>query len=271
MHNQVADGIRKLLEVGQGIEEQWMNAESRIVYPALRQGQDTERISWNRSARIFTERFRALIKEHGTQSVALVVSGQIVNEELAFAGSFFRYGMGCIRGNSCTTQCVTHLFGHAAGLLGWEHFSVPDSDLFAYDRILADLRAGKIKGLWVIATDSLRGAALPQEMAQELDGVEFLAMQGQYCSPELAAKADLVLPAAGWGEKEGTILNAESRIGRTRRMRNAPGMAMADFYIIKLLAEVWGSGELFNRWRTPEDVYRDLLILQEREGAGLPC
>ena len=42
-----------------------------------------------------------------------------------------------------------------------------------------------------------------------------------YHSTESAQIADLVLPAASWGEKEGVFINSERRIGRTRKVRNA--------------------------------------------------
>jgi predicted molibdopterin-dependent oxidoreductase YjgC len=76
-----------------------------------------------------------------------------------------------------------------------------------------------------------------------------------------------VLPAAGWGEKEGTFINSERRIGLVKRVRRAPGLALADFEIFRLVAQAWGVGELFAAWRSPEAVFR---ILQ-RLSAGQPC
>ena len=79
--------------------------------------------------------------------------------------------------------------------------------------------------------------------------------------------ADLVLPAAGWGEKEGTFINSERRIGLIHRVKQAPGQALADFFIFKLIAEAWGCADLFEAWRSPEDVFRILGRLSK----GQPC
>jgi anaerobic selenocysteine-containing dehydrogenase len=48
---------------------------------------------------------------------------------------------------------------------------------------------------------------------------------------DTAAHADLLLPAAGWGEKEGTVTNSERRISRVRAAVPAPGEARADWRI----------------------------------------
>src|SRR6185369_1147742 len=82
-----------------------------------------------------------------------------------------------------------------------------------------------------------------------------------------ARLAHLYLPAAGWGEKEGTMINSERRIGLTKKVRRAPGHALADFHIFKLIAEYWGCGEMFNRWHSPEATFQILRQLSR----GMPC
>ena len=69
---------------------------------------------------------------------------------------------------------------------------------------------------------------------------------------------DLVLPAAGAGEKEGTVINSERRIGRLKNLSRAPGEALADFWIFKLIADAWGCGEMFARWSSPNEAFEIL-------------
>jgi predicted molibdopterin-dependent oxidoreductase YjgC len=88
-----------------------------------------------------------------------------------------------------------------------------------------------------------------------------------YTTTESSRVADLVLPAAGWGEKEGTFINSERRIGVVRKVARAPGDALADFAIFRLVAEAWGCGGLFREWTTPEAVFGLLRRLSE----GRPC
>ena len=61
------------------------------------------------------------------------------------------------------------------------------------------------------------------------------------------SRRHLVLPAAGWGEKEGTFINSERRIGLLKKVARAPGQALADFNIFQLVAHYWGCGEMFTR------------------------
>jgi len=100
-----------------------------------------------------------------------------------------------------------------------------------------------------------------------LDRLDFLVVQDMYHSTETAQLADLVLPAAGWGEKEGTFINSERRIGVHKKVARAPGVALSDFAIFKLIAEAWGCGEMFRRWSSPEAVFQILKSLS----AGQPC
>jgi predicted molibdopterin-dependent oxidoreductase YjgC len=92
-------------------------------------------------------------------------------------------------------------------------------------------------------------------------------VQDMYCTTETAKRAHLVLPAAGWGEKEGCFINSERRIGYSPKVRKAPGQALADFQIIRLLAHYWGCGEMFKEWSSPEAIFRVL----QRCSEGQPC
>ena len=100
-----------------------------------------------------------------------------------------------------------------------------------------------------------------------LGRLDFLVVQDMYHSTETARLADLLLPAAGWGEKEGTFINSERRIGLIKKVRRAPGQALSDFHIFKLVAHYYGCGEMFAGWESPEAVFQIL----KRLSAGQPC
>lgn len=76
-----------------------------------------------------------------------------------------------------------------------------------------------------------------------------------------------MLPAAGWGEKEGTFINSERRFGLVKKVSRAPGEALADFHIFRLVAHYWGCGELFREWTSLEAVFQILKCCS----AGQPC
>jgi anaerobic selenocysteine-containing dehydrogenase len=77
----------------------------------------------------------------------------------------------------------------------------------------------------------------------------------------------LILPAAGWGEKDGTLINSERRIGLVKKVARASGQALADFAIFKLIAHYWGCDDLFADWQDPESVFR----VMQRLSRGGPC
>ena len=73
--------------------------------------------------------------------------------------------------------------------------------------------------------------------------------------------------AAGWGEKEGTFINSERRIGHVKKVSRAPGHALSDFNIFRLVAEYWGCADIFSEWTSPQAVFQIL----KRLSAGRPC
>jgi len=76
-----------------------------------------------------------------------------------------------------------------------------------------------------------------------------------------------VLPAAGWGEKEGTFINSERRIARCRQVASPPGQARSDLWIFGALADSYGCGAMFDDWRSPAAVFGLLRELSR----GRPC
>jgi len=88
-----------------------------------------------------------------------------------------------------------------------------------------------------------------------------------FTTVEIAQHADLLLPAAGWGEKEGTFINSERRIGLTKKVSRAPGLALSDFNIFRLIASYWGCGGMYAEWTSPEAAFQIL----KRFSAGRAC
>jgi anaerobic selenocysteine-containing dehydrogenase len=196
----------------------------------------------------------------------------IINLAL-MTGNIGRPGTGA---NSITGQCNamgSRLFANVTSLLGGHDFAdeadrakiaralhidestIPRQPSLAYDQIVDGIRDGKIKGLWIIATNSSHSWIHQREFNELLKKLDFLVVQDLYATTETAQRADLVLPAAGWGEKDGTFINSERRIGLVKKVARAPGQALSDFNILKLIAQYWGCGEMFARWASPEAVF----------------
>ena len=208
----------------------------------------------------------------------------IINVAL-LTGNIGRPGTGA---NSITGQCNamgSRLFSNTTGLLGGHDFTnaahsqkvagilgidvatIPSENSWAYNEIMEGILRGKIKGLWVICTNPSHSWINQNSARDILDRLDFLVVQDMYHTTETARQAHLVLPAAGWGEKEGTFINSERRIGVIKKVRRAPGQALADFQIFRLVADAWGCGPMFAKWTSPAAVFESMKELSR----GQPC
>jgi len=190
--------------------------------------------------------------------------------------------------NSVTGQCnamgsrlfsnTTNLFGgrdfenadhrqEVAQILRIDEARIPTQPSLAYDQILDGILSRKIRALWVIATNPAHSWINQSFLHDVVGRLDCLVVQDMYSDTETAKLADIVLPAAGWGEKEGTFINSERRFGVIKRVCHAPGDALADFHIFQLIAEAWGCADLFREWSSPEDVFQVL----KRLSRGRPC
>jgi anaerobic selenocysteine-containing dehydrogenase len=208
----------------------------------------------------------------------------IINLAL-MTGNIGRPGTGA---NSITGQCNamgSRLFSNTTNLIGGHDFtkpehrekvaralripveSIPQRNSLAYDQILDGIESGKIKGLWIIATNTAHSWIQQERARNLLSKLDFLVVQDMYATTETAQQAHLVLPAAAWGEKNGTFINSERRIGLLKKVSRAPGQALSDFKIFQLVAHYWGCAEMFRKWTSPEAVFQIL----KRVSAGQPC
>jgi len=219
------------------------------------------------------------------QSHQGVRTAQAIINLALMTGNIGKPGTGA---NSITGQCNamgSRLFSNTTGLLGGHDFAnedhrnkvaqhldipvenIPSETSWAYNRIIDGIRNGEIKALWVIATNPAHSWINQNEFHELREKLDFLVVQDMYADTETAKTADLVLPAAAWSEKDGCFINSERRIGTIRQINQAPGQALSDFRILRLLAETWGCGDLFKHWTSPQAAF-DLL---KGISKGQPC
>ncbi len=208
----------------------------------------------------------------------------IINLAL-ITGNIGRPGTGA---NSITGQCNamgSRLFSNTTNLLGGHDFTnpihrekvaqqlniptarIPYQNSWSYEKIISGIEDGKIRGLWIIGTNPAHSWIKQKRLKSLLGKLDFLVVQDMYHDTETAQHADLILPAAGWGEKDGTFINSERRISVIKKVSQAPGQALADFHIFRLIAETWGCADLFKDWSTPENVFKILTRLTKCQ----PC
>jgi anaerobic selenocysteine-containing dehydrogenase len=212
-------------------------------------------------------------------------TAQAIIDLALMTGNIGRPGTGA---NSITGQCNamgSRLFANATSLLGGRDFTkardrqtvaqrlgipaetIPSENSWAYDQIVDGIESGAIRGLWIIATNSSHSWIHQGRFNDLVKKLDFLVVQDLYHTTDTARRAHLILPAAGWGEKEGTLINSERRLGLVKKVLRAPGEALSDFAIFQLIAAAWGCGKMFREWRSPEAAFQIL----KRLSAGQPC
>jgi ferredoxin-nitrate reductase len=114
----------------------------------------------------------------------------------------------------------------------------------------------KLKAIWIINTNPL--VSMPDVNAAEkaLKNARFVVVQDVSSRADTVQFADVVLPAAAWLEKEGTMTNAERRIAYLPKVLDAPGEALPDVEIIWRFAQKMGFGSYFT-YAGASEVYQE--------------
>ncbi len=135
---------------------------------------------------------------------------------------------------------------------------IPQARGLAYPDIVEAAVAKKVRALWIIATNPLVSYPNIDVLRHAFGNLEFLVVQDGFHPTPTTEVADLVLPAAIWGEKEGVYTNSERRVSKVNRAVHPPGEARADFDIFLSLAEKLNCREsLFPGWSKPEDAFNE--------------
>jgi assimilatory nitrate reductase catalytic subunit len=137
----------------------------------------------------------------------------------------------------------------------------------AYPDIINAVVAGRIKGLWIVGTNPVVSFPNREVLEYGLDALELLVVQDGFQTPT-TDRAHVVLPAAVWGEKDGTYTNSERRVSRVRAAVPPPGEARPDFDIFLAVADRLGAKDrLYPAWTEPADAFGEW----RRISAGRLC
>jgi anaerobic selenocysteine-containing dehydrogenase len=136
---------------------------------------------------------------------------------------------------------------------------LPSKRGLAYPDIINAAVTGEIKSLWIIATNPVVSYPNQAHLRAAFANLDFLVVQDGYHPNPTSELADLVLPAAIWGEKEGVYTNSERRVGKANTIVTPPGEAKPDFDIFLDIAGKLGCREeLFPGWTTPVDAFNEI-------------
>ena len=120
------------------------------------------------------------------------------------------------------------------------------------------MERGEIKVVWVAATNPVASLPNTERVRAAFEQVDTLIVQDAYHPTETSQIADILLPAAQWSERGGTMTNSERRICLLEQVSQPPGEALPDWQIICRIADALGYGgdfsydgieEIFNEYR----------------------
>src|SRR5258708_2433062 len=130
------------------------------------------------------------------------------------------------------------------------------------------IERGEIKALWVIATNPAVSLPRAGAMRAALERLElFVASENVSSNDTVDAGAQILLPAAAWGEKDGVVTNSERRISRQRPFLPPPGQAQPDWWVVCEVAKRMGFAAAFS-YGSVAGVFREHAALSSVEDGG---
>ncbi|NMG33353.1 molybdopterin-dependent oxidoreductase [Azoarcus sp. TTM-91] len=180
---------------------------------------------------------------HGTANNAALIHLHLASGQIARpgAGPFSLTGQPNAMGGREVGALATILPGHrniddaadrAELARLWNIPALPGASGLAAVQLFEALAAGRVKAVWIACTNPAQSLPDQARVRAALAKAEFVVLQEAFADTETAAYADLLLPAASWGEKSGTVTNSERRVSRVRALVPPPGEARTDWAIV---------------------------------------
>ena len=137
----------------------------------------------------------------------------------------------------------------------WGVDKISDKPGYTATEMFDALESGKLKAVWIVCTNPLVSMPNTHQIERAMKNAKFVVVQDISHKSDTAAYADLLLPAAGWLEKEGTMTNSERRISYLPQEVRPPGEAKADVEIFCDFAKKMGFRG-FN-YNSAEEIYNE--------------
>lgn len=125
---------------------------------------------------------------------------------------------------------------------------------------------GRVKALWIMGTNPAVSMPDAGRVRAALKSCDFVVVS-DIVRTDTARYAEVFLPAAGWGEKDGMVTNSERRLSRQKPFAAAPGEARPDWRIICDAASRMGYADAFDYANTAA-IFREHAALSAFENKG---
>jgi ferredoxin-nitrate reductase len=125
-----------------------------------------------------------------------------------------------------------------------------------------------MKAIWIICTNPLVSLPNTRKVEEALKRAKFVVVQDISQKSDTVAFADVVLPAAGFMEKEGVMTNSERRMSYLQKIIDPPGEAKPDLDILLAFAEKMGWGRSFN-YKGNAEVFEEYALLTKNTNVDI--
>ena len=124
------------------------------------------------------------------------------------------------------------------------------------------IEQGKVKAVWIMGTNPIVSLPNTNQVARALKKAQLVVASDCVADTDTNSLAHVLLPATGWGEKNGTVTNSERRISRQHNLHKPSGEALSDWRILTQFAHEMGWSDQFN-YEHPGDVFREHAALTQ--------
>jgi assimilatory nitrate reductase catalytic subunit len=149
----------------------------------------------------------------------------------------------------------------------WQSPTIADKPGFKAVDLFENINNGKVKAVWIMATNPMVSMPNRQKIADALKKCELVVVSDCVAKNDTLNYADIALPATGWSEKDGTVTNSERRISRQRGLLPATGEAKHDWSIICEVAKAMGFTSGFN-FESPSEIFSEYAGLTQIDNHG---
>ncbi|MGK7653264.1 molybdopterin-dependent oxidoreductase [Roseovarius sp. B08] len=142
----------------------------------------------------------------------------------------------------------------------WDAPRMPEAPGLKAVDLFRDVAKGRIKALWIIHTNPAVSMPEADAVQAAIAGCDFTVVSDITDRTDTARLAHVLLPAAAWAEKDGTVTNSDRTISRQRRVLPAPGAARPDWQIIAQVGQRMGFTRAFD-YGSPAEIFREYATL----------
>ena len=128
----------------------------------------------------------------------------------------------------------------------WQSPSIADKPGLKAVELFEAIHAGRVKAVWIMATNPVVSLPDANRVREALRKCELVVVSDCIANTDTTALAQVLLPATGWAEKDGTVTNSERCISRQRAFIPAAGESKPDWWIISQVAARMGWGPAFD-------------------------